>query len=363
MHSAPPHSVPAGTPVDKRLIAYIQFVRSEKALSSNTQMAYERDLQAFVNWRKDKNILTTRQEVQQYVVHLRQKGQKTSSIIRAIASLRGWFAWKKSSRMISEDPLESMHNPARSKRLPAVLSKDEVVKMIEATESGRDRLIIELLYSAGLRVSELVGLDMKDVNISQGYVRCLGKGSKERIVPIGSQALLAITGYMKELKEDQIEKQVVADKKTKSNSKSKSPKSKTVSPNSTIVTQASVPASKTTQRQQQFRQTIQPLLRDRAGNRLSRLVVWQVVKRVAARAGVDKNLSPHTLRHSFATHLIENGADLRSVQELLGHASIVTTQLYTHISRGHLRKAYDLAQTAFVKDGEVYSPSLNMDEI
>jgi integrase/recombinase XerD len=220
MHSAPPHSVPAGTPIDKRLHAYIQFVRSEKALSTNTQMAYERDLQAYVNWRKDNSTLTTRQEVQQYVVYLRQKGQKTSSIIRAIASLRGWFSWKKSSRIINEDPLEAMHNPVRSKRLPSVLTKEEVVKMIETADCARDRLIIELLYSAGLRVSELVGLDMKDVNISQGYVRCLGKGSKERIVPIGKQALQAINVYTKELKEMQVEKQLAAEKKGKAKSKS-----------------------------------------------------------------------------------------------------------------------------------------------
>ncbi len=358
MHSAPPHSVPSGTPEDRRtnacLNSYIDFVRSEKSLSVNTQMAYQRDLSSFVNWQRERVKTpapaatiqspppqgsayfapTSRQDLQQYIGYLRQKGQKTSSIIRAIASLRGWFAWQKTSGFVKEDPLEAMHNPVRSKKLPAVLSKDEVIKMIEVAQSSRDRLIVELLYGAGLRVSELVGLDVSDLNLSQSCVRCLGKGSKERIVPIGRQALECVQAYLKEGKDESASTAALPETKTKAN--------------------------------RQFKQQIRPLFRDRAGNRLSRLVVWQVVKRLAKNAGVEKSLSPHTLRHSFATHLIENGADLRSVQELLGHANIVTTQLYTHISRGHLRKAYDLAQGSFVSEGpgiDTCASNAKMDEI
>lgn len=346
MHAAPPHSVPNGTPEDRRIYAclnsYIDFVRSEKSLSINTQMAYQRDLSSFINWQKErvkaagsqqmsKNFSqTSRQDLQQYIGYLRQKGQKTSSIIRAIASLRGWFAWQKTAGLVEVDPLEAMHNPVRSKKLPAVLSKDEIIKMIETAQSSRDRLIVELLYGAGLRVSELVGLNVQDVNLSQGYLRCLGKGSKERIVPIGRRALESIQTY----RQESAATEALSEPKTNAN--------------------------------RQFKQPICPLFRDRAGNRLSRLVVWQVVKRLAKKAGVEKNLSPHTLRHSFATHLIENGADLRSVQELLGHANIVTTQLYTHISRGHLRKAYDLAQGSFVCEGpavENMPTNAKMDEI
>jgi integrase/recombinase XerD len=355
MNSAPPYSVPSGTPADRRINAclnsYIDFVRSEKSLSVNTQMAYQRDLIAFVNWQKKRaqsddlnsaarSSQTSRQDLQLYIGNLRQRGQKTSSIIRAIASLRGWFAWQKISGFVQVDPLEAMHNPVRSKKLPAVLSKEEVVKMIECAQTSRDRLIVELLYGAGLRVSELVGLDVKDVNLSQSYVRCLGKGSKEIIVPIGRQALESLHAYLQELKDDAPAPVKAAPAADAKNTKAKS--------------------------LQQFKQVIRPLFRDRAGNRLSRLVVWQVVKRVAKNAGVEKTLSPHTLRHSFATHLIENGADLRSVQELLGHASIVTTQLYTHISRGHLRKAYNLAQGAFVSEGpngDLGLRNAKMDEI
>ncbi|MCC7527569.1 MAG: tyrosine recombinase [Candidatus Melainabacteria bacterium] len=338
MHAAPPHLVPSGTSEDRRINAclnsYIDFVRSEKSLSVNTQMAYQRDLLSFVNWQRQRRSNegssslsppTSRQDVQRYVGYLRQSGQKTSSIIRAIASLRGWFAWQKTSGLIKEDPLEAMLNPVRSKKLPAVLSKDEVIKMIESSQTWRDRLMVELLYGAGLRVSELVGLDVKDVNLSQSYVRCLGKGSKERIVPIGRQALVSIHSYLNELNDD-----ASCPDKTAQASDKKAAKAKSM---------------------QQYKQVACPLFRDRTGNRLSRLVVWQVVKRLAKKAGVEKALSPHTLRHSFATHLIENGADLRSVQELLGHANIVTTQLYTHVSRGHLRKAYNQAQGAFVSEG------------
>lgn len=350
MQSAPPHSVPSGTPEDRRararLNAYIDFVRLDKSLSVNTQLAYQRDLLSFLNWQDSKIFngrATTRQDLQQYISFLRQKGQKTTSIIRAIASLRGWFAWQKNTGLIAEDPLEAMHNPVRSKKLPSVLSKDEAVKMIEVAESSRDRLIVELLYGAGLRVSELVGLDVKDINLSQSYVRCLGKGSKERIVPVGRQALEALQTYLQEMKTHEKKDERVKD----SGSKSASPEAKH-------------------QSKHQFKHQVRPLFRDRTGNRLSRLVVWQVVKRLAKKASVEKSLSPHTLRHSFATHLIENGADLRSVQELLGHASIVTTQLYTHVSRGHLRKAYDLAQSAFVSDGPesvIGQSNAKMDEI
>ncbi|MCC6980408.1 MAG: tyrosine recombinase [Candidatus Melainabacteria bacterium] len=336
MQSAPPHSVQPGVPDDRRinvrLNSYIDYVRSEKSLSLNTQMAYQRDLLAFLSWKQAKDAAnsgapaqpTNRQDLQQYIGYLRQKGQKTSSIIRAIASLRGWFAWQKTTGLLKTNPLEAMHNPVKAKKLPSVLSKDEVEKMIDSASSSRDRLIIEMLYGAGLRVSELVGLDVKDVNLSQSYLRCFGKGSKERIVPIGRQALQCLQLYLNEQKVDP----------------------------PFFLSGEQGQGHQSVKQTRQVKQLIRPLFRDRTGNRLSRLVVWQVVKRLAKKAGVEKSLSPHTLRHSFATHLIENGADLRSVQELLGHANIVTTQLYTHVSRGHLRKAYDNAQSAFVNNAD-----------
>lgn len=191
-----------------------------------------------------------------------------------------------------------MQNPQKAKRLPQVLTPAEVAALIRVSNKPRERVAVELLYGAGLRVSELVNLNWSDISLSQGYLRCFGKGSKERVVPIGSMANEALKSYKAEIG----------------------------------------PEKKTNLRMGQ------PIFCNRQGKRLSRLVVWQIIKRLASKAGITKKLSPHTLRHSFATHLIENGADLRAVQELLGHTSVVTTQLYTHISRAHLRRAYESAQ-------------------
>jgi integrase/recombinase XerD len=183
-----------------------------------------------------------------------------------------------------------------------------VANLIGSAESNREKAILELLYGAGLRVSELTGLEQKDIDLDKGYLRCLGKGSKERIVPLGHEAVNALRQYLNEQEER------ITGKKRKAKSK--------------------------------------PVFADGQGGRLNRLVVWQIVKRLASRAKIQKQLSPHTLRHSFATHLLEGGADLRVVQELLGHSSVVTTQLYTHLSRKHLRKAYLNAKDPLDNDGD-----------
>jgi integrase/recombinase XerD len=184
--------------------------------------------------------------------------------------------------------------------------------MLDNSGNSRNEALIELLYGAGLRVSELSNLDLRHLNLHQGYLRCTGKGGKERMVPIGNQATKAVNRYLQEKKQK----------------------------NKIKETQLSPPQNKYSRQSP----LMEPLFCDRNGNKLSRLVIWQVIKRVAKQAGITKKLSPHTLRHSFATHLLENGADLRAVQELLGHASVVTTQLYTHVSRQHLRQAYESAQ-------------------
>jgi integrase/recombinase XerD len=210
-----------------------------------------------------------------------------------IASLRGWFAWQKATNRSGTDPCDTLQNPQRERRLPVVLTIPEVTKLIEEAVTPRDRAIIELLYGSGLRVSEAANLEVRHLNLNQGSVRCMGKGSKERIVPLGRKAIIALQEHLG----------------------------------------------------QRISNRNQPVFLDLKGNKLSRLVIWQVVKRLARRAAITKDLSPHTLRHSFATHLLENGADIRVVQELLGHSSVVTTQLYTHISRRHLRRAYESAQS------------------
>ncbi len=291
---------------------YLEHLRRERSLSDNTVKAYAADLTAFVSWLPGETAAPARHQIVLYIAHLKSRGHKPASIARVLASLRGWFAWQKLTGKLESDPCETLQNPQSEKRLPEVLSQEEVSAMIAAATSSRERAVIELLYGAGLRVSELAGLNLADLNLAEGHLRCLGKGARERIVPIGGQALAAVKEYLSDhnMGDPQL-------------------------------TGGARPGRRSGPQRRQ------PLFRDRQGKRLSRLVVWQIVKRLAGSAGIKKRLSPHTLRHSFATHLLENGADLRSVQELLGHSNIVTTQLYTHISRRHLRQAYDSAQEKF----------------
>lgn len=276
----------------RSLEAYLNYLYAERGLSLNTLKAYRSDITAFISWLPADAELT-QQTLSRYIQRVRSGGRKSSSVARALASLRGWFAWQRSLNRLANDPCDGLENPQRERRLPRVLSEQEVASMIRAASSARDRAIMELLYGCGLRVSELTGLNVEDVYLGQSYLKCLGKGSKERIVPMGSHAVAAVREYL-------------AERKAAARGRA--------------------------------------LFCDRAGRRLSRIVVWQVVKRLALVAGIKRSLSPHTLRHSFATHLLERGADLRVVQELLGHASVVTTQLYTHLSRGHLRRVYESAQ-------------------
>lgn len=282
---------------------YLDFIHRERGLSGNTLKAYSNDLISFMSCRGN-NVDVSRQDIRHYFAHLKAHGQSPATTSRVLASLRGFFAWRKARDYSKQDPCEALQNPQRLKKLPSVLTPDEVAAMISQAKGCRDRVALELLYGAGLRVSELVNLDLKDINLNQGFLRCFGKGAKERIVPIGTKAICALRQFLSEHPHEHTDKTY---------SKWQS----------------------------------QPLFVNRQGSRLSRLVVWQIVKRLAKAAGIEKTLSPHTLRHSFATHLLENGADLRAVQELLGHASVVTTQLYTHVSKSHLRRAYESAQSYF----------------
>lgn len=284
---------PGAQPPDRTLSEYLDYLLRERGLALNTIKAYRADILAFIAWLPEKAAAPTRQAVARYIQELRSQGQKSSSVARALASLRGWFGWQRSRGLIENDPCDGLENPQRERRLPLILSEREIAAMISASETARDRAIVELLYGAGLRVSELTNLNREDINLRQGYLKCLGKGAKERIVPMGSHAVAALRHYLEDEK---------------------------------------VPAAS------------RALFADQSGRRLTRLVVWQVVKRTAGKAGIKRSLSPHTLRHSFATHLLERGADLRVVQELLGHTSVVTTQLYTHVSRAHVRRVYERAQ-------------------
>lgn len=291
---------------------YLAHLKKERGLSDNTLKAYSNDIRGFVNWIPAETVEPARHQLVLYLSHLRSIGQKPNSVARTLSSLRGWFIWQKESKRLASDPCETLQNPQTQKRLPHVLTVNEVSALLAAADRQRDRAIVELLYGAGLRVSELAGLNRFDINFSQGQLRCTGKGAKERIVPVGRQAIEAVNEYLAQ------------------------------TPTKTVHETAQVARNP----KRRIR-AAEPLFVNRQGKRLSRLVIWQIVKRLARRANIQKRLSPHTLRHSFATHLLENGADLRTVQELLGHSNVVTTQLYTHLSRQHLRMAYQSAQEKF----------------
>lgn len=304
-----------GITIDGKLIEsvtrYLDHLEREKGLSLNTVSAYRSDLSGFIFWLPPNTARVERVHVTRYLTVLKSGGAASATISRTLATLRGWFAWRKISGSIESDPSDGLQNPQRVRRLPIILTPQEVAAMIKVAPNSKERAMIELLYGAGLRVSELSNLELKDLNLAHGYVRCFGKGSKERLVPIGRSAIGAVKTYLEERNAAKPIKEL-----------------------------STAPGAK----RSRMIQRSEPLFPDRLGAKCNRLIVWQVVKRLAARAGIRKQMSPHTLRHSFATHLLEGGADLRAVQELLGHSSIVTTQLYTHISRQHLKKAYDSAQ-------------------
>ncbi|MBI4532881.1 MAG: tyrosine-type recombinase/integrase, partial [Candidatus Melainabacteria bacterium] len=264
--SLPPRVL--SSPFYRTLSDYLDHLYLERALALNTLKAYQADITHFLGWLAGDSETLSRQVVVKYLQSLKVAGHHSASIARKLASLRGWFAWQRLTRRLKQDPTDGLVNPQRERRLPQILTSQEVTTLIGAASSLRDRAIVELLYGAGLRVSELASLDVKDINLHLGYLRCVGKGSKERIVPLGLAAVAAVESYLSERKAGCTE----------------------------------------------------PLLTDQKDNRLSRLFIWQTVKRLAEQAKINKPLSPHTLRHSFATHLLENGADLRVVQELLGHS-------------------------------------------
>lgn len=329
--------------LDKELKSYLEFVNYERNLSSHTVQAYMRDLQAFLHWYHNKNNSRKspptpgRSDISSYLLHLSSLGHKPTSVARTLASLRGLFGWMKSAGSIDSDPTETLDNPQKGRKLPAVLTQSEVRRILEAANSAREKAILELLYACGLRVSELVGLNLNDLYLNQKYLKCTGKGNKERVIPIGDKALESIRSYINEerAKSLQIEKKRKVGRPRKRQKGGRTARFK----NPLLLEDRSKAA--------QTGEGDMPLFLDDRGQRVNRTHIWRVIKRIAAKAGVEKSLSPHTLRHSFATHLLENGADLRSVQELLGHSSVVTTQLYTHVSRSHLKEAYANAQSHF----------------
>jgi integrase/recombinase XerD len=280
----------------QKLSEFCEYNITERGLSNNTILAYRRDLVDlcdFLNSMGIDNVFDiTRFHINLYIKELRNRHLKTSSVVRKIAAIRGWFSWLFINGEINIDPTISLEHPKIPAKLPKVLTVDEINSILTLNLTVLQKAIFELLYACGLRFSELCELNLNDINLKTGFVRCMGKGSKERIVPIGKFAIKTLTKYMKD-REFTIKK---------------------------------------------FNLTSKKLFINENGKKLTRQDVYLLIKKISALIG--KNASPHTIRHSFATHLLENGADLRIVQELLGHSDVSTTQIYTHVSKKRLKDVY-----------------------
>ncbi|MGK2858732.1 MAG: site-specific tyrosine recombinase XerD [Thermoanaerobaculia bacterium] len=283
------------------LPTYVDYLTVEKGLAKNSVDAYARDLRHFGRWLQAADVdagKVTRLHFVRYFQALRSAGISARSVSRALAAIRGFFRFAVAENFVAADPTENLENPKLWSTLPKTLSPDEVEALLAAPDMAsplgvRDHAMIELLYATGLRVSELVRVRVDELVLDAGFLRTVGKGSKERIVPFGETARDAIVHYIEKVRP-------LFDKHADAS-----------------------------------------LFLTVRGRRMTREMFWKTVARHARAAGIKARISPHVLRHSFATHLLENGADLRSVQMMLGHSDISTTQIYTHISRARLQKIYE----------------------
>lgn len=293
---------PALSSVDERCIdQYLDAVWMEKGLSENTLGSYRRDLVQYARWlgeRGETLLSAGREGLQRYLAWRVQQRHKASSTARLLSSLRGFYRYLVREAQIEADPTLLIDNPKRGRALPKTLTEADVEGLLHAPDTTdplelRDRAMLEVLYATGLRVTELVSLLTTQISLHQGVVRVIGKGSKERLVPMGDEAVRWIQAYMHESRP-----LLLAD-----------------------------PASEV-------------LFPSRRGEQMTRQTFWHRVKRYALLAGIDKPISPHVLRHAFATHLLNHGADLRVVQMLLGHSDLSTTQIYTHVAQHRLQSLH-----------------------
>lgn len=293
---------PKPSGADVLIDQFLNFLLVEKGLSKKTLEAYSRDIIRYRNFvAENKAAAFTEQDtalILKYLIHLRKSGLAARSRARHLVAIRGLYRFLVAEKILHSDPAGLIDLPKSSLKLPDVLSREEIEILLQAPDTAkplgiRDAAMLELLYAAGLRVSELVNLKLQNINLEAGFVRVLGKGSKERIVPIGRHAKDKIDQYLKTARSWR-------------SGKKPSPY----------------------------------LFTARAGRPMTRQGFWKLLRRYALQAGLKKNISPHSLRHSFASHLLEGGADLRAVQVMLGHVDISTTQIYTHVTREHLKQLH-----------------------
>ncbi|GMA07982.1 tyrosine recombinase XerD [Tetragenococcus halophilus subsp. flandriensis] len=289
--------------MDEQVTDYLHYLLIERGLSSNTRKSYQRDLEQYLAFLHEKEI-TDWQNVDRYTIvsflqFLQNEKKSAATLTRMVTSLRRFHQFLRQERYTDHDPMQHIDSPKKKQKLPDTLSLSEVERLIEAPDTKkvlgiRDRAILEVMYATGLRVSELIGLKLNDLHLAMGLMQTTGKGDKERIVPLGDMAIHWLETYLEEARPILCQKHP----------------------------------------EEEY------LFVNGHGTSLSRQGVWKNLKALVLKAGIMKNVTPHTLRHSFATHLLENGADLRTVQELLGHADISTTQIYTHITKKRMAEVY-----------------------
>jgi integrase/recombinase XerD len=284
------------------LDVFSDYLALERGLSPRTVDAYRRDLERLASFLESRGVPSPAEvdanELREYTYHLKDLGLQPTSIRRNISAMRTWFGYLLAEGVVSSDPTDRLELPRIWRKLPGVLSREEVASIMDAPDPSdrlfwRDKALLEFAYASGVRVSELTSLKVRDVDLQEGLAVVFGKGARERIVPVGRAALQALVVYLREIRPG------IAGQKSEG-----------------------------------------VVFLNARGTPLTRMGVWKILRRQVDRSGVRKRVTPHTLRHSFATHLLEGGADLASVQEMLGHADISTTQIYTHVEREYLREVH-----------------------
>lgn len=282
---------------------FVDYLENDKKVARNTLQSYTRDIKQFSDYIDDRKIdvkLVKGQDVEEYITHMQAEGKAISSVSRSLASVRALYAYLHLKGFVEFDPTYKLKTPKVKKKLPQILSTSEINLLLKCPDTSsdkgkRDKAMLELLYATGIKVSELISLNKQDLDLDFGYIKCVSENDA-RVVPLGKTAIRALRDYMTECRPAMISQSVE-----------------------------------------------NALFVNCNGSRMTRQGFWKLVKSYALAAGIEKDITPHTLRHSFAAHLLENGADLASIQEMLGHKDIVSTQIYTKLMKNHIREVYNKA--------------------
>lgn len=287
--------------MEKNIVeSFLDFLQKDKKLSDNTLQSYNRDIKLYCNYLEENGldpIKTNEEELNTYLISLKDNGKAVSTVSRNLASLRSFYQYLYRTKVITEDPTISLESPKIERKLPKVLSSEQVELLLEQPKcvdlkGYRDKAMLELVYATGIRVTELISLNLGDIDLESGYIKCVGK-TKERIIPIGTLAIDALKEYVEKSRKFLLKDE--AD---------------------------------------------QALFVNVNGHRLTRQGFWKIIKQYKTQANIDIDITPHTLRHSFAVHLLENGAELRAIQEMLGHSDISSTQVYAQIGQNRIKDVY-----------------------